>query len=133
MLYCNPVLLTIHLSVSGWVAMVLCLRLCLRRYRGGAAGWRPGLGRPSLQGDDFAVCSMMLLFLLLIGGCCWKCPLSPATCPCSMTRRDWRLYSSLARRAFLVISSSAALERRTRKDMQVLYYIIRFKSCVAKY
>ncbi len=43
----------------------------------------------------------------------WNRPLSPATKPFSIARRDWRLYSSLVRRALHFISSSAALERCT--------------------
>lgn len=56
----------------------------------------------------------------------WNSPLRPATRPFSMARRDWRLYSSLARRALDFISSSAALERRTVKHTEIWIEIRHF-------
>lgn len=104
--------------MSGCAGVLLCLRLCLRRYSGGSAGWRPGRGRSLSQGgtlswglSDGSI--PIALCLLLTGICCLKWPFS-------MARMDWRLYSSLAQRALLIISSSAALERCTGGDSYVL-------------
>lgn len=101
-----------YLSINGCV-VVLCLRLCLRRYNGGFARWSPGLGLTSLPETVLADGSMKVLCLRW--DCFWKWPLRPATWPFSMARSDWRLYSSLAQQAFLVISSSAALQRHTKE------------------
>lgn len=82
--------LYLYLSISGCVTMVLCLWLCLRRYNGGAAGWRPG--RWVVEEEDSST-SLHLLKGAAVGpfpttGPCWNSPLSPATRPFSIARRD---------------------------------------------